>query len=85
MDFDATKEFTESGLEHPKENMRHGVIALHGRFKNEVGEKCHLMPVVQETNSELMPIEWIQRMIKWYVETGLHRGPVFGKSDGIRA
>jgi hypothetical protein len=85
MDFGATKEFTESGLEHPKENMKHGVIALHGRFKNAVGEKCHLMPVVWETNSGLRPIKWIHRMIEWYIEMGVDRGPVFRKGDGMRA
>jgi hypothetical protein len=34
MDLEATKEFTESGLEHPKLEKSHAVIALHGRFKN---------------------------------------------------
>jgi hypothetical protein len=85
MDLDATKEFTASGLEHPKEDLKHGVIALHGRFKNELGEKCHLMPIVQETNSGLEPTKWMQRMIDWHAETGVDRGPVFRKSNGVRA
>jgi hypothetical protein len=85
MDLEATREFTASGLEHPKERMRHSVIALHGRFKNEVGEKCHLMPLVPVTDSGLMPGKWIQRMLEWYAETGVTRGPVFRKNDGSRA
>jgi hypothetical protein len=85
MDLDVTKNFTESGLEHPKEELKHGVIALHGRFKNELGEWCHLMPVVRETTSGLKPTKWIRRMIDWYTETGIDRGPVFRKSNGMRA
>jgi hypothetical protein len=85
MDLDATKEFTASGLEHTKQELKHGVIALHGRFKNEIGVKCHLMPVVRRTNSGLEPTKWIQRMIDWHAETGVDRGPVFRKSNGMRA
>jgi hypothetical protein len=39
MDLGAIKEFSESGLEHPEEDKKHAVIALQGRFKNELGEK----------------------------------------------
>jgi hypothetical protein len=85
MDLDATKEFTASGLEHTKDELKHGVIALHGRFKNEIGEKCHLMPVVRRTKSGLEPAKWIQRVIDWCAETGADRGPVFRKSNGMRA
>jgi hypothetical protein len=45
MDFGAIKEFTEIGLVTTMEEMRHGVIALHSRFKNEIGEMCHIMPI----------------------------------------
>jgi hypothetical protein len=48
MDLEATREFTMSGLEHTKEEKKHVVIALHGRFKNELGERFHLMPVVSD-------------------------------------
>jgi hypothetical protein len=85
MDLESTREFTMSGLEHPDVAKRHGVIALHGRFKNELGEKCHLMPIVPVTNSGLTPVKWIQRMLEWYAETGVTRGPVFRKADGTRA
>jgi hypothetical protein len=84
MDLDATREFTASGLEHTKEELKHGVIALHGRFKNEIGEKCHLMPAVRRTDSGLEPAKWIQRKIDWHAETGADRGPVFRKSNGMR-
>jgi hypothetical protein len=85
MDFEATKEFSGSGMEHPDEAKRHSVIALHGRFKNELGEKCHLMPLVPVTDSGLKPGLWIQRMVDWYDETGVTRGPVFRNAAGARA
>jgi hypothetical protein len=85
MDIAATREFTASGLEHHVAEKRHGVIALHGRFKNELGERCHLMPLVPITNSGLMPVKWIQRMLDWYEETGVTQGPVFRTGSGMRA
>jgi hypothetical protein len=65
MDLEATTEFSESGLEHPEDDKKHAVIALHGRFKNELGEKCHLMPLVRVTNSGLMPAKLITRIFEW--------------------
>jgi hypothetical protein len=85
MDFGATKEFTEAGLGATMEERRHGVIALHGRFKNEVGEKCHLMPIVQVTDSGLMPVKWMKRVIEWHDSRGVESGPVFRTWDGKRA
>jgi hypothetical protein len=85
MDLDATKEFTLSGMEHPDERKKHAVMALHGRFKNELGEKCHLMPLVPVTNSGLMPAKWIHQMMDWYEEVGIYRGPVFRNASGMRA
>jgi hypothetical protein len=85
MDLEATREFAGSGLEHPDEAKRHGVIAFHGRFQNELGENCHLMPIVQVTNSGLTPVKQMQRMFAWCAETGVTRGPVFRKADGTRA
>ena len=39
IDLGATKEFTKAGIATTMEERQHGVIALHGRFKNKVGEK----------------------------------------------
>jgi hypothetical protein len=85
MDLAATKEFTEAGMATVMEERRHGVMALHGRFKNEVGEKCHLMPIVEVTDSGLMPVKWMNRMIAWYDSHDVDRGPVFRTRDGKRA
>jgi hypothetical protein len=85
MDFGATKEFTAAGLATAMEERRHGVIALHGRFKNEIGEKCHLMPIAQVTDSGLMPVKWMNRMIAYYDARGIDSGPVFRTWEGKRA
>jgi hypothetical protein len=85
MDFEATKEFTMAGLATAMEERRHGVIALHGRFKNEVREKCHLMSIVQVTDSGLMPVKWMKRMIEWCDARGVDGGPGFRTWDGKRA
>jgi hypothetical protein len=55
MNLEATREFTMSGLEHTKEEKMGVVIVLHVWFKNELGERGHLMPMVRETNSGLKP------------------------------
>jgi hypothetical protein len=43
------------------------------------------MPLVPVTNSGLMPVKWIRRMLSWYAEIGITLGPVFRLSDGKRA
>jgi hypothetical protein len=43
------------------------------------------MPVVSVTSSGLMPTKWIKRMIDWYDQTGVIRGPVFRNGSGMRA
>jgi hypothetical protein len=69
MDLEVTKEFPESGLEHQEEKKKHAFTALHGRFKDEVGEICHLMPLVRVTDSGLMPVKWmLVCMINWYMQ-----------------
>ena len=76
--------FTEAGLMTTIEERRHGVIALHGRFKNEVGEICHLMPIVQVTDSGLMPVKWMNQMIAWYATHDIDGRPVFRTWNGKR-
>jgi hypothetical protein len=88
MDFGATtKEFTEVDLVTAMEERCLGVIALHGWWfkKNEIREKCHLMPIVQVTDSGLMPIKWMKHMIAWYNTCGIKSGPVFRTWEGKHA
>jgi hypothetical protein len=65
----------ERGKAHPTHP--HVVIALLGRFKSEVSEKYHLMPVVLTTQTGLTPGLWIDRMVGWYEQRGIVRGWVF--------
>lgn len=55
----------------------HVVIALLGRFKTEVSEKYHLMPLVLKTQTGLEPGLWVDRMVSWYEVKGIERGWVF--------
>ena len=65
----------------------HIVIALMGRFKNEVSEKYHLMPLVVRTRSGLEPLKWTKRMIDWNrtAPTPIRRGYVFLDKHGNKA
>jgi hypothetical protein len=72
MDLAGTRINSAKGKLHPK--TKHGVVALLGRFKNEIGEKYHLMPVPLETNSGLKPMKWIDRALEWYKEAGIESG-----------
>ena len=75
MSLSGVRRHLRRGLEHP--TMPHVVVALLGRFKTEISQKYHLMPLVLETNSGLQPGLWITRMVTWYEEEGIVRGWVF--------
>lgn len=62
----------------------HVIIPLLGRFKNEVGESFHLMPVVAETPGGLKPRLWIGRAIQEYEKKGILSGHFFQNSRGER-
>jgi hypothetical protein len=80
MDLAGTRTNSARGKVHP--STKHGVVALLGRFKNEIGEKYHLMPIPMKTNSGLRPMRWIDRMVEWYGEEGIESGPVFRDKRG---
>jgi hypothetical protein len=65
--------FAESG----RNVLPHVVVALIGRFKNEVGEMHHKLPLAAVTASGLCPRLWIGRMLSWYEARGTEHGPVF--------
>jgi hypothetical protein len=83
MSLTGTRMHLEEGLRHHA--MPHVVVALLGRFKNEVSEKYHLMPLVQVTATGLEPGKWILRTVKWYEEGGETRGWIFRNKDGGKA
>ena len=80
MDLHATAKHYQEGINHPKR--LHVVMALRGRFKNEVGELEHLKPLAVETKSGLKVGVWFKRMLSWYESRGVTRGPVFWDSRG---
>jgi hypothetical protein len=82
-DLAGTRINTQTGLRNPRK--MHGVVALLGRFKNEIGEKHHLMPLPMKTDSGLEPMIWLRRMLGWYKEGGIENGPVFRDKRGERA
>lgn len=80
MNLGETRAKTCLGLSDP--NNPHVVIALTGRFKNEVGVFNHYIPLVTETTSGLQIKTWTERMLTWY---GPHRrGYVFRGDSGNR-
>jgi hypothetical protein len=83
MSLSGTRLHLEEGERHP--TMPHVVVALLGRFKMEVSEKYHLMPLVLVTASGLEPGKWIKRMVKWYGDGGVTRGWVFRNKAGEKA
>lgn len=80
MDLAGTWVNSARGKLHPTK--KHGVVALLGRFKNEIGEKCHLMPVPFKTASGLKHMVWMNRMLDWYEGAGIETGPVFRDKKG---
>jgi hypothetical protein len=62
----------------------HIVIALLGRFKNELSECHHLMPVVFETPRGLEPGKWVKRVLDCYEERRVLSGYMFRNGDGTR-
>ncbi len=58
-------------------NKPHIVIALLGRFKHEIGEGYHVMPVVFETPRGLEPGKWVERVLHEYDRKGIHSGYMF--------
>jgi hypothetical protein len=83
MSLTGTRLHLEEGDRHP--TMPHVVVALLGRFKMEISEKYHLMPLVKTTATGLEPGKWIKRMVHWYEEGGILRGWVFRNKYGERA
>jgi len=83
MDLHATAKHYQEGINHPKHP--HVVMALRGRFINEVGELEHLKPLAVETKLGLKVGIWFKRMLSWYEARGVTRGPVFRDSRGNRA
>lgn len=83
MSLSGTRLHFRQARDHP--TMPHVVVALLGRFKTEIGEKYHLMPLVIRTKTGLEPFKWVERMLVWYDQIGETRGWVFRNKKGEQA
>ncbi len=63
----------------------HIVIPLLGRFKGELGENYHLLPIVTLTRSGIDNKKWIGRLLTCYKEKSISNGPLFCNSQGTKA
>ena len=84
MDLGKAQELHPKGMRETG-TRQHTVIPLVGRFKNEVGEQCHLIPLAATTASGLQPGRWMDRMLRFYDRQGIRHGPVFRTTEGKRA
>lgn len=60
----------------------HVVVPLLGRFKNEVGERFHLVLLASTTRSGLEPRAWIEALVRVRESEGRTQGPAFCDHDG---
>ena len=72
----------EKGKKEDEAKLEHVVIPLLGRFKNEDGERWHLMVSVPITNSKLKVREWIEKLVDVLREERRGLGPAFCDDDG---
>ena len=63
-------------------NSPHVVLPLLGRFKNETGERLHLMLSVNETKSGFKVRMWVERLVRILVNEGKRDGPAMCDADG---
>jgi len=71
----------EENLEE-EENVGFVVVPLLGRFKNEDGERWHLMLSVSRTGSGFEVRKWVERVAAILVDEGHTSGPAFCHANG---
>ena len=64
-------------MKHP-----HIVVTLLGRFKNEWGERWHVMLAAAKTSSGLEVRKWLEMFLIVMLEEGKHEGPAICEQDG---
>jgi hypothetical protein len=69
-----------------KEAMTHSTphvpLALRGRFKGELGEQWHYMPLALTSASGIEIEFWISTMVIWYEQQGITSGRAFLDTEG---
>ena len=64
------------------DDLEHVVIPLLGRFKNEPGERYHLLPVATDADSILNPRWWLELLMAVREKQGIKWGPLFCSKEG---
>ena len=65
----------EEGMNHP--TYPHVMVYLLGRFKNEIGERNHLIPIAARAASGLQPGVWVGRLLELRLKQKVVNGPLF--------
>ena len=81
MDFFGLRTHIKDGRSK-NEEQPHVVIPLLGRFKNEVGERLHLMLAVNVTKSGFKVRDWVERLVVVLWKEGKRDGPAICDRDG---
>jgi len=63
----------------------HVVVPLLGRFKNEVGERFHLVLLASTSRSGLTPRRWVEALVLVRESEGKVQGPAFCDDQGNKA
>jgi len=65
-------------------NPPHIVVAILGRFKGEIGENYHLLPIVTVTSSGIDNKLWIGRLLEECSKLNITNGPLFRSKTGSK-
>ena len=63
-------------------NARYFVVALLGKVKGEHHGRCHLLPSVKITSSEICVHAWINLLMNDKIDRGFTNGPLISDWDG---
>ena len=64
LEADGLQQMISFGKDEEEEKLAHVVMPLLGRFKNEDGEKWHVMVAVSKTSSGLKPRFWLEKLVE---------------------
>lgn len=83
VDLHGLRTHMHKGRENTSGTIPHVVIPLLGRFKNEVGERHHLVFLASSTKMGLQPRKWVEALIRVRESEGRFNGPAFVAIDGF--
>jgi hypothetical protein len=81
LDLHGLRLYISEGKEH-QVTRPHVIAPLLGRFKNEIGERYHLVLLAPVTQNGIQMRAWLERLINVRESEGRVRGPAFCAEDG---